>query len=43
MKKLSYNEWHIYLAKELEKDYVKLNLIPKQKKNENKFQTVSSR
>jgi hypothetical protein len=32
MKKLSYNQWHIYLSKELEKDYKKLGIIPKQKK-----------
>jgi hypothetical protein len=32
MKKLTYNTWHIYLAKELEKDYKKLGIIPKKKK-----------
>jgi hypothetical protein len=32
MKKLSYNQWHLYLAKELQKDYKKLGIIPKQKK-----------
>jgi len=32
MKKLTYNTWHIYLAKELEKDRKKLGIIPKQKK-----------
>ena len=43
MKKLSYTTWHIYLAKELEKDYKKLGIIPKKQKHENKLQTVSSR
>jgi hypothetical protein len=32
MKKLTYNTWHIYLVKELEKDYKKLGIIPKKKK-----------
>ena len=32
MKKLTYNTWHIYLDKELKKDYKKLGIIPKQKK-----------
>jgi hypothetical protein len=43
MKKLSYNAWHIYLSKELEKDYRKLNIIPKKQKHENKLQKVSPR
>jgi hypothetical protein len=43
MKKLTFNEWQIYLILELRKDYKKLKLNNKPKSNENKLQKVSSR
>jgi len=43
MKALTFNQWQDHLTKQLEKDRKKLNLIPKRKKNENKFQKISRR
>jgi hypothetical protein len=43
MKDLTFNQWQAHIAKQLELDRKKLYLIPKRQKNENKFQTISSR